>query len=485
MRSGRGSVANGAAALAAGQAASQALAFVRSILIARLLSTHDVGIGATFALTVALLDMMSNTSVDKQLVQARDGDEPRFQAAAHAVLSLRGLLGGAALVLLAWPTAMLFGIPDAWWAFACLAWIPVLKGLSHLDTVRVQREFRFAPGVWAELIPQIVVTLTATPLLLWLGDYTALLWLTVLQSACALAGTHLLARRSYRWRFDPALTRRMLGFGWPLLVNGLLLWGIMQGDRLLVGSAYGLSTLGVYSVVFTLTLMPTLVLARISSAVMLPVMARVSTLRGEFARRYQACSSGLALAAGGVAVLFIACGDPLVRLIYGEAYAGMGAVIAWLAAMQAIRLLRSAPSTAAMSLGDTRNMMLANVVRSCALLAAVPLALMRVDLAWLAAAAFGGEVLAYASAVLRLSRRHGVSPDAALRPALGLALGLATAAALTPAPAVPGALRESCLACAAGWLVTLLAVRTLMGSFRALRDLARLTTASPVVEPTP
>ena len=50
--------------------------------------------------------------------------------------------------------------------------------------------------------------------------------------------------------------RRLLTFGWPLLVNGLLMFGIVQGDRLIIGTAYSVYDLGIYSVALTLAMAP-------------------------------------------------------------------------------------------------------------------------------------------------------------------------------------------------------------------------------------
>ena len=187
--------------------------FLRNIIIARLISVEDFGISATFAITVTLLEMSSNLAVDRLLVQAPDGDDPRLQATAQAFQVALGALGAIILFLAAGPIAALFGVPQATWAFRALALVPMIRGLSHLDMARVQREMRFGPSVLVETGPQVLVTLLAIPLGVYLGDYRAMLWVVLIQSASYTLFSHLVAHRPYSLAVDKALARRIVGFG--------------------------------------------------------------------------------------------------------------------------------------------------------------------------------------------------------------------------------------------------------------------------------
>ena len=64
--------------LGANQVIIQACSFVRSVILARLISPEDFGIAATLAMTFSLFEMVSNLSAELLLVQAEDGNEPRF-----------------------------------------------------------------------------------------------------------------------------------------------------------------------------------------------------------------------------------------------------------------------------------------------------------------------------------------------------------------------------------------------------------------------
>jgi O-antigen/teichoic acid export membrane protein len=103
-------IVKGAAVLSVGQGVGQILAFVRNVVVARLLSPHDVGVAATLAVTLSLADLLADLSIDKLLIQAENGDEPRMRATAQFFSVCRGMTQAACLFLLSWPVARLFPI---------------------------------------------------------------------------------------------------------------------------------------------------------------------------------------------------------------------------------------------------------------------------------------------------------------------------------------------------------------------------------------
>ena len=70
----------------------QGLSFVRNIIVARLISPQDFGIAATFAITMSLLEMISDLAADRLIIQAKDGEDPQLQATAQLWQFTRGLM---------------------------------------------------------------------------------------------------------------------------------------------------------------------------------------------------------------------------------------------------------------------------------------------------------------------------------------------------------------------------------------------------------
>ncbi len=473
-------VLKGAATIGTGQALGHLLSFVRNIIVARLLGPADFGIAATFALTLSLFEMISDLGADKFLIQSRDGDDPRLQATAHLWQLAREVLAAVLILAFAWPLSVLFGVPQAFWDFCCLALVPLLRGFLHLDLKRLQRDLVFRPQVVSELSSQVLAVALAWPLAWWLRDYSAMLWIIVAQSAVFALTSHLLARRPYRLAFDRAHLHALVAFGWPLLVNGLLMFGTVQGDRALIGAVYSMRDLGLYAAAFAVSLAPVQMLVSLASGIYLPLLARVQSTPAEFARRYAVCAAMLALFAGLLAVGFVLAGPQALQLVFGAAYADAGLCLMLLAGAQSIRLLRVTTTIAAMARGDTANSMWSNAWRLVGLAAAGLAALLGASLAGVALAALFGESLAFVYSLARLARRHSVPAALCLRPAF------AALCAVVLAAWVRGALAPDNLLPAALWtcaLLLLCACFVLLASQPLRIELVRALRVRPVAAP--
>ncbi|MBX3177318.1 MAG: oligosaccharide flippase family protein [Candidatus Hydrogenedentes bacterium] len=404
--------------LLGGQALGQACSFARNVVVARLLTPEDFGIAATFVIAVSLFEMISNLAVDRLLVQAEDGDDPDFQATAHAFQVVRGIGMALFLFLLAWPFSRLFGIPQALWAFQFVALVPLLRGFMHLDPKRLQRTFGFGADVATELLPQILLVLAAWPFVWWFEDYSAMLWLLVFQAVVMVVVSHALAKRSYGWNWDRNYIRRMVAFGWPLLFNGLLMFLVFQGDRMIVGAAYDMTQLGVYSVAFTTTFVPTMVITKVASALLLPLLSRVQTDIRSFMEYYALSVCALCLIGVAFSTGFVLLGQQVVVLTFGERYGAVGSFIGWLGVMQMIRVLRVGPTIASMAWGDTRMPLVSNFGRISVIPLAIWLGLTGKPLMWVVIAGCLGELVALLLMIGILHRSRALMAGHTLKPML-------------------------------------------------------------------
>jgi len=407
------------------------LRFVRNLICARILCPADFGIAATCALATTLLEMVTDLGLERMLVQDKEGDDDRLGATAQLLLVLRGFLIAGVLFALADPLAVWFKAPQAVSAFRVMAVLPILSGLVHRDTIRFQRELRFGPWVTCRVLPDVVITLAAWPVALWMRNYWAFVVLELVRGCLALVLSHVVSERSYRLGWDRSIAWRFISFGWPLLLNGLLMYGALQGDRVVVGLASTPVELGLYSIGVMLALTPAMMVGSIATQLLLPVLARVQDDLGRFERIHRVCLAGLTALAVAFGSALVLVGPWLVRVLYGEKYVAAGAIIGWLGAAQAAHIIRVGTTVSALALGDTRNSLFSNTFRLSGLGLAVAFAAAGYHLREIAAAACVGEAAALAGSVGFLWWRHGVGLSIGLQSVaiLGIALAFSGAAA--------------------------------------------------------
>jgi len=384
--------------LAGGQVATQSLALLRNIIIARILNPENIGIAATFAMTITFLEMISYMAVDLFLVQAKEGDDPYVQEVAQLFKLIRGFLIGITLYLFTPIVVVIFKTPEVEWAYKIIAVIPIIQGFMHLDWKREQRHLKYNGTLFVETIPQLVITLAAYPMVIWLNNYSAVVWLLLIQAITSVFISRFIAIRAYKISFSKKFIGRILLFSWPLLINGLLVFINMQGDRLLIGANYSMADLGVYSVSISLVLAVILVISKFNTAIFIPALANIQSDKAEFKRHYLLGVNLLAMIAGVVALPFIIWGGEIITLLFGQQYVEANTFVGWFGALIALRIFRMAPVAAALAQGKTKIPMIANFYRLLGVCAAALVAYYHLPIHWIIIAGTFGELMAFIAA---------------------------------------------------------------------------------------
>jgi O-antigen/teichoic acid export membrane protein len=212
-----------------------------------------------------------------------------------------------------------------------------------------------------------------------------------------------------------------------LILNGFILYGVMQGDRIVVAISCSMADLGRFAVAFQLGLVPALVISRVVTGVWLPILSRSQFDQPAYVSQCNRAMRCLAAIALCYAVMFLSLGDMMVTALYGAPFAVSQSLIAWLAIMHAVRILRTFPSVAAMGRADTRSPLVANMFRLLGIIGAVISGQAGWGLEAIVAAGAVGELLALFASVVLLHRTQALPTATAVWSAMGLLLGTGSA----------------------------------------------------------
>lgn len=319
------------------------LSFIRNLMLARLLAKDDYGLASVFMITVSMLEMVNRMAFGKQVVQSRHGDQMSFIGTAHVFQFVIGLISAFLIVLLSYPIALLFDAKYAWWGFALLCAVPLFRGCMHLDISRFQRELNYVPSTIVMLVPHVLITVAAWPMIKWLNNYSVVVWLIIFRNLLMLVLSHIYAKIPYIWHWDKTYVKSIFKFSWPLLFNGFLLVGLQQGDQMIVASVFSLSDLATYALAFSIISIPWMIFAQVGSQIMLPILSLNQNDATEFISCTKLCFDLSAFLSVLVFLPIILNGEHLLVLIYGDKYANGGLIVAMLGIAFMIRFLRFTP----------------------------------------------------------------------------------------------------------------------------------------------
>ena len=346
------------------QLAAEAGSLVRNLLLARLLGAEDMGLAALVALGLRLVEMAGALGLDRFLVQLPAGHAGRAQGTLHGAALLVGAVLATVLALAGPALAPGFAPALDPALLIPAAAILLVRGALHLDYRRQQRHGDFRAAFWVEGVPALLSCL-ALPALTVTGP-GALVWALLLQAVLAAVFSHLCASRPWRPTLDTATLGAAVRYGAPLALNGMVMFAVLQGDRVLVAAELPAAELARFIVIGQCALLPVLAATRVVLATELPRLARLRADGPALRIRLRDDLHHVTLAAGAGATAFAVFAPPLVQLLFGDDFRPTPGLAAAFAVAAGLRLIRAVPNVALMALGRTRTLLLAGLPRLAA-----------------------------------------------------------------------------------------------------------------------
>jgi len=389
--------------LAATQVLCEGSAFLRNLIIARIIGVDEMGLAVALALGIRIFEMVGEFGLDRLLVQVEEESLAATRRAVHLLQLVKGCTLAAAAALLAIPVSRALdpALDPSWFALAALSL--AIRGGANCDYRERQRHGEYLPALVVEGGSNVIAMLAALPLALSTRDYTVLAWTSLLQASAFCILSHVVAAHPFRIGIDRASLVRSLRYGIPIALNGALMFLALQGDRLIVAVNFSAAELARFALAAQLTLLPALIGARYVLASELPRFASLARQPAGFEGYLAARLSWVA----GIAVLGVLglglFGNLLLEAFYGGEYRVLSAVLWLLAAASGLRLIRAVPSTALMALERTQLLFLSNLPRLVTLPVAVAAVALGGGVTAVVAIGAVGEALSLAVALVTLA----------------------------------------------------------------------------------
>ncbi|GGO17235.1 hypothetical protein GCM10010116_34860 [Microbispora rosea subsp. aerata] len=307
------------------------------IVLARVLGPTAFG---TYAVAlVALLAMLSVNELGVSLAIVRWPDDPRTIAPTVTTLSVCFSVVLCGAFMLAAPLfAEAMGNPAATGPVRVLALSVVTNGVVATSAATMQRHFMQGRKMIADQVDNWVGALVSLTLaLLGWGAMS----LAVGRVCGSLAGGALLIRfapGTPRFGFDPAVARRLIGFGVPLAGASLLTFAVGYADQIVVGHVLGPTALGFYVLAVNLSGWPVALFSQPVRAVAPAAFARLQRDRAALHRSFVAVAALLVGLTLPVCLLLGGAAPAVVRFVYGDEWEPAAVALAGLAVLAGLRI---------------------------------------------------------------------------------------------------------------------------------------------------
>ena len=226
--------------------ANQGVTFLVGLVLARLLTPHEYGLIGYIMILVAVFNSIVDSGFSNALIRKKDAGETDYSTAFIFNLAV-SLVLMAAMVLVAGPFSLFFKEPQLVPLVRVMSVIVVINALALIQRTRLVKSVDFKTQTKASLISS--VSSGAVGLAMAFGGLGvwSLVGQQISRQFINTVCLWILNRWKPTWKFSWSSFRELFGFGWKLLVSGLIDTVWKEIYQLVIGKFYSTSTLGQYT----------------------------------------------------------------------------------------------------------------------------------------------------------------------------------------------------------------------------------------------
>lgn len=339
---------------------SQALSWVSTIVVARLLLPSDYGLVALATALLGLVALVNEFGLGSAIVMLQQLSTRQI-AQLNSLAVLLGLAGFGFACLIAVPLGQFYEAPDLPFVIAVLAAGFIVGAFRSVPNAILEKGMRFKTLAFLEGGQSLLAAIT-TVLLAWHGaGYWALVLGNLLSNMVATGVVVALYGQSFARPVKHELGN-VLRFSWHMLMSRVSWYLASTSDVFVAGRLLGQAPLGAYTFGATLANVPlekvTGLVNRVTPAFYSAVQADHATLR----RYIVGLTEGLALITVPVALGMALVANEFVLLALGEKWSAMAAPLQVLAVYAAFRSVTSLMSPLLFITGGSRIAMINGLV---------------------------------------------------------------------------------------------------------------------------
>jgi lipopolysaccharide exporter len=254
---------------------NRGMVFVKTALLARLLSPAQFGVFGIATLALGLLEVLTETGINVFLIQDKS-DLDEYVDTAWIVSILRGLLISLIMLVMAPAVSSFFRSPESLAVLLLIALVPFLRGFLNPSEVVFQKELQFNKEFFFRSSIIFVDTVVAVVLSLITRSVFALIWGMIAGAILELAISFLLIKPRPKLAFDREKVKRVIERGKWITAAGIFNYLFSNGDNMVVGRLLGEAPLGTYSVSYKISTLPVSEISDVFAKVTFPVYVKIS-----------------------------------------------------------------------------------------------------------------------------------------------------------------------------------------------------------------
>ncbi len=264
---------------------TRALSFLRTIIIARILSPSQFGVYGIAALVLSLIEILTETGINVFLIQNKE-DISKYIGTAWIVSIIRGVLISALIFALSFFVSAFFNSPDALALLMLVSVVPLVRGFINPSIARFQKDLHFHKEFFYRSGIFLIETVVAIALVVMIKSPIALIYSLIAGAIFEVVISLLVVKPAPVIEFNKKIFKKIVSHGKWITGSGIFSYLFQNADNMIVGKMLGIGPLGIYDMAYNISTLPLNEISDIVARVTFPVYVRISDDKRRLRRAY-------------------------------------------------------------------------------------------------------------------------------------------------------------------------------------------------------
>ncbi len=332
---------------------TRSLSFLRTIIIARILSPYQFGVYGIAIFILALIEVLTETGINVFLVQKKDIID-KYVDTAWVVSILRGGLISAAIFVSSFLVAGFFKNQQVLPLLFLVSLVPLIRGFINPSIAAFQKDLKFHKEFYYRSSIFFVESLVAVALIILIRDPIALIYGLIAGALFEVAISFLFVKPVPSIKFDKSIFYEIVTHGKWVTGAGIFGYLFQNADNMVVGKILGVASLGIYDMAYTIAILPLTEFSEIVARVTFPVYVKISDDKQRLKRAYIKTSIITALLISPLLLIFLLFPTQLISIVLGPKWVSVGSILRILAIFAFINMLGSPTGAIFYSVGKQK-----------------------------------------------------------------------------------------------------------------------------------
>lgn len=295
---------------------TRGMSFIRTIIIARILSPSQFGIYGIAVLVLSMVEILTETGINIVLIQSKEKIE-EYLDTAWVVSIFRGILIASVIFLSSFFIANFFHAPQAVPLLMLVSVVPLLRGFINPSIASFQKNLQFHKYFFYGTSQFFVESVVTIILIFIFKSPISLIWGLIAGAVYEVVISFLFVRPLPKFSFHKEKLHHIISRGKWVTLSGVFQYFFQNGDNIVVGRMLGTGALGIYEMAYKMATLPITEISNVIVKVTFPVYTKIADDKPRLRRAYLKTLLLVCLISFPLGIFFIFFSKELVLFILG------------------------------------------------------------------------------------------------------------------------------------------------------------------------